>query len=336
MWLLTRSPVASAAISDSSPASTEAATTRASCAAWCPGRSRHAPRTPSSPSAAACGGSTVPPPTVPTSSVGMVTLTCRSSPRGPCSSMSVMQLELSTTWATSCPVAMNTAATMLAACALKPPILPATAEPVRFLVMLRSTMRSGVVLSTRRTTSPVSTASHTTLFPRPSTQLMAAGFLSAHTLPEMEMTSTSGKAPTSCSRAAFTPLETMFMPMASPVEEQNRRKQLRPATMHLIVWSRAYEDVALKADARWAKLASSSTQNLSAAARATFGMRRAGARVMPSRRSSLLQPPDKAIAFMPRFVLAGLGGGRASACTARRHCTGRPDMAAGGAWGGGR
>jgi hypothetical protein len=70
--------------------------------------------------------------------------------------MMVMQLLLAMFWAGSCPVAMKIAVTMLAACALNPPttrlqhknydqaravlpMLPAIAEPIMFLEMLRST-----------------------------------------------------------------------------------------------------------------------------------------------------------------------------------------------------
>lgn len=45
----------------------------------------------------------------------------------------------------TCPQAMKMAATMFAAWALKPPILPAIAEPTRFLLMFRST-RAAVLL----------------------------------------------------------------------------------------------------------------------------------------------------------------------------------------------
>lgn len=50
---------------------------------------------------AACGGSTVPPPTVPTSIDGIVQLICKSSSLTPVPSINVIQLLLSTTWAAS-------------------------------------------------------------------------------------------------------------------------------------------------------------------------------------------------------------------------------------------
>ena len=69
----------------------------------------------------------------------------------------------------TCPLAINTAVTMLEACALKPPILPATAEPYKFLLTFKSTRSRTLVLRTVRTTDAGTTASHTTDFPRPST-----------------------------------------------------------------------------------------------------------------------------------------------------------------------
>jgi hypothetical protein len=68
----------------------------------------------------------------------------------------------------TCPVAMKMAVTMFAACALKPPMLPATAEPTRFLEIFTSTRACTVVLRIEHTTSAGTTASHTTDFPRPS------------------------------------------------------------------------------------------------------------------------------------------------------------------------
>ena len=58
---------------------------------------------------------------------------------------------------------------MLEACALKPPILPATAEPYKFLLTFKSTRSRTLVLRTLRTTDAGTTASHTTDLPRPST-----------------------------------------------------------------------------------------------------------------------------------------------------------------------
>lgn len=68
----------------------------------------------------------------------------------------------------TCPVAMKMAVTMFAACALKPPMLPATAEPIRFLEIFTSTRACTVVLRTELTTSAGTTASQTTDLPRPS------------------------------------------------------------------------------------------------------------------------------------------------------------------------
>jgi hypothetical protein len=92
--------------------------------------------------------------------------------------MSVMQFELTTFCAGSCPVAKKIAVRIFDACALNPPIDPAIALPTRFFLMFRLHSASTVVLSTFFTTLPGITASATTLFPRPSIQFIAAGFLS--------------------------------------------------------------------------------------------------------------------------------------------------------------
>ena len=63
---------------------------------------------------------------------------------------------------------MNTAATIFAACALKPPILPAIAEPTRFLVRFKSTNALADVFNTDLTISPLTVASQTTDLPLPS------------------------------------------------------------------------------------------------------------------------------------------------------------------------
>jgi len=48
----------------------------------------------------------------------------------------------------TCPVAINTAVTMLAACALNPPMAPAMAEPTKFLLTLSSVSAGTVVFKT--------------------------------------------------------------------------------------------------------------------------------------------------------------------------------------------
>mmetsp|Transcript_7878 Transcript_7878/g.26807 ORF Transcript_7878/g.26807 Transcript_7878/m.26807 type:complete len:225 (+) Transcript_7878:242-916(+) len=224
MWLRTRWLAASAAMSESSPARTAAATMVPRRRALVPGASgaRAAPRHPIISRHAPCAGSEVPPPTVPTSMLGMVTLTWRLSPSS-ATSMRVMQLELSTFCAGSWPQARYTAVTMFAACALKPPTLPAMALPTRFLFVLVYTMAETVVLSVERTTEAGMTASATTVLPRPSIQLIAAGFLSVHMLPLMATSSTSGKSSWRASMALTQPLDTMFMPMASPDWHVKRR-----------------------------------------------------------------------------------------------------------------
>src|SRR5258706_6311263 len=93
-------------------------------------------------------------------------------------SIRVIQFELSTFCAGSWPVARNRAVRKLAACALKPPIDPAIAVPTKFFLLFRLTKSATVVLRIDRTTLPGTIASATTLFPRPSIQLIGAGFLS--------------------------------------------------------------------------------------------------------------------------------------------------------------
>lgn len=130
-----RSPAASALIKLSSPAITALATMRASCWAFWPGCVGCAPLMPRRLRTPPWGARTVPPPTVPTSIEGMVTVIRRSRSLFTLSenmsasfsrqfwkvthaSIPVRHIELSTTWAGSWPVAKNTAATILAACAL--------------------------------------------------------------------------------------------------------------------------------------------------------------------------------------------------------------------------
>lgn len=93
-------------------------------------------------------------------------------------SINVIQFELSTFCAGSCPVARYMAVKIFAACALNPPIEPAIADPTRFLDMFRSTIASTDVFKTDCTIALGIIASADTDFPLPSIQLMAAGFLS--------------------------------------------------------------------------------------------------------------------------------------------------------------
>ena len=60
------------------------------------------------------------------------------------------------------------AVTVFAACALNPPMLPAMADPIRFLAMLSSTRAVTVVLRVDVTMLAGTMASHTTDLPRPS------------------------------------------------------------------------------------------------------------------------------------------------------------------------
>uniref|UniRef100_A0A2M4B6Q7 Putative secreted protein n=1 Tax=Anopheles triannulatus TaxID=58253 RepID=A0A2M4B6Q7_9DIPT len=84
------------------------------------------------------------------------------------------------------------AVTMLAACALLPPMLPATAEPVMFFSLLHCTRVRAFVLKIDSSLSAGMVVSQTTRFPRPLIQLMAAGFLSEQKLPLSEIITISG------------------------------------------------------------------------------------------------------------------------------------------------
>mmetsp|Transcript_38031 Transcript_38031/g.80968 ORF Transcript_38031/g.80968 Transcript_38031/m.80968 type:complete len:220 (+) Transcript_38031:1790-2449(+) len=217
-----RCPALSADMSESSPAMTVAATTMASSRELAPGLSLEAPATPSIPRQALCGVRMVPPPTVPTSIEGIVQEMCRSLP-SLAAERRVIHCEDSMFCAASCPVARKSAVTMLEACALKPPRAPAMAEPMRFLAVLSCTIASTDVLSVLRTMSAEIVASTTTEHPRPSIQLIAAAFLSQHMFPERPSTCMSLNSLASrSSRTALTPLETMFIPMASPVVQVKR------------------------------------------------------------------------------------------------------------------
>lgn len=68
----------------------------------------------------------------------------------------------------TCPVAMKMAVTRLAAWALKPPMLPATIDPTRFLLMFKSTRLATDVFRRVFTTWLGTTASQMTDLPRPS------------------------------------------------------------------------------------------------------------------------------------------------------------------------
>uniref|UniRef100_A0A1A9ZMB7 Uncharacterized protein n=1 Tax=Glossina pallidipes TaxID=7398 RepID=A0A1A9ZMB7_GLOPL len=110
-----RSLLTKAAIRLNSPAITVAHTICASFLALSPGLFRLLPRTPSKSRQAPCAGKQVPPPTVPTSSDGIVQVMYKSSLLSPRHAIRVEQLLDVTFWAGSWPVARNTAVTMLAA-----------------------------------------------------------------------------------------------------------------------------------------------------------------------------------------------------------------------------
>mmetsp|Transcript_78173 Transcript_78173/g.108618 ORF Transcript_78173/g.108618 Transcript_78173/m.108618 type:complete len:373 (-) Transcript_78173:500-1618(-) len=305
MWALSKSPVASAAMSDSSPASTDPATIRASCSAFAPGVVACAPRSPSISSAAACAGRVVPPPTVPTSTEGIVTDTRKPSPS---LSITVMHVLLSTFCAGSWPVARYRAVTILEAWALYPPTLPATADPIMFFAMFNRTMRStasvSLTFNVAASTAGGITTSHATLFPRPSTQLMALGFLSVHTFPDSASTSIDGKRSARAASACVTPLVIMFIPIASPVNALKRRYTFLSATFTRTFWRRAKREVESNAALSSAALLSSSTHAFSAAASAMFPIRTTGARVMPLPVTVVMAPPDWVMARQPRLVEA--------------------------------
>mmetsp|Transcript_3369 Transcript_3369/g.10589 ORF Transcript_3369/g.10589 Transcript_3369/m.10589 type:complete len:224 (+) Transcript_3369:562-1233(+) len=191
---------------------------------------------------------------------------------------------------------------MLDACALLPPMEPATAEPIRFLATFSSTIASTVVLSTVRTTSPGSVASTHTLLPRPSTQFMADGFLSTQTLPERASSCARGKRSSTTDMAASTPLLIMFMPIASPVVHRNRRNALRPATCVSSRCRRPKREVPSNAALICANASASSVHALSSAASTAPGSRTTGARVIPSAMSADRAPPLLAMARAPRLV----------------------------------
>merc|ERR1712232_523584 len=180
---------ASAASKLNSPAIVATATTCASLRAFPQGMSP--PPFPIAFRQAACAGNEVPPPTVPTSIEGIVQLIQRSPSF--VSSNIVRQLLLSTFCAGSWPVAKNTAVTIFDACALKPPIVPDIADPIRFFCRFVSTIAFTVVLSTDLTIDFGIVASTTTLFPRPSIQFVAAAFLSVHIFPERATSFSVGK-----------------------------------------------------------------------------------------------------------------------------------------------
>mmetsp|Transcript_35788 Transcript_35788/g.83528 ORF Transcript_35788/g.83528 Transcript_35788/m.83528 type:complete len:308 (+) Transcript_35788:566-1489(+) len=252
---LSRWPAESADMSESSPAMTVAATTVASSRELAPGLSREAPATPSIPRHALCGARMVPPPTVPTSIDGIVHEMWRSSPAA---EMSVMHCDDSTFCAASCPVARKSAVTMFDACALNPPSAPAIAEPMRFLAVLSCTIASTLVLSVLRTMSPLIVASTTTEQPRPSTQFTAADFLSQHMFPESPSTCMSlNSSPNRSSSTALTPLDTIFIPIASPVVHANRAYASLPATATCTEMSRAKRDVVAKRSLARRRFASS-------------------------------------------------------------------------------
>mmetsp|Transcript_1132 Transcript_1132/g.2546 ORF Transcript_1132/g.2546 Transcript_1132/m.2546 type:complete len:221 (+) Transcript_1132:424-1086(+) len=213
MCACTRVLAARAASKLSSPAIVAAATTVASFLALAPGVDAP-PLQPMASRHDAWAGREVPPPTVPTSMLGIVQHIHRS-PLS-CSSISVIQLEDSTFCAGSCPVAKKIAVTMLEAWALNPPMAPAIADPIRFLLMFVCTRAATVVLRVVRTTSFGMTASTTTDLPRPCNQFVAAAFLSVHMFPDRAMSWHEGNSFCSLSMTARDPFETMFIPMASP------------------------------------------------------------------------------------------------------------------------
>mmetsp|Transcript_9699 Transcript_9699/g.20527 ORF Transcript_9699/g.20527 Transcript_9699/m.20527 type:complete len:346 (+) Transcript_9699:339-1376(+) len=292
---------ASAARRLSSPARTAAATTRASFLALSPGISPP-PLHPTALRHALCAGSPVPPPTVPTSRLGIVHEIQRSPSR--VSSIRVMQLDDSTFWAGSCPVARKTAVTTLAAWALNPPKAPAMAEPTRFFWRFVFTMEGTSVLRVDRTTSFGMVASTITDLPRPSIQLVAAAFLSVHMFPLRATSTSEGNFDLRSSITARLPFDTMFIPMASPEKHRSRRYTLRPATVGSALRSLPKLVVDSNASLRSAKFSGTSHHSFSSAASIALRIWTQGARVMPSRTTALRAPPPWDTALHPRFALA--------------------------------
>ena len=97
---------------------------------------------------------------------------------------------------------------------------PLAAEPIRFLAVFTSTIASAVVLSFFSTISSGISISATTLFPLPSTMLIAAGFLSTQTLP-LNAIWVAVVSSASLSRIFSEAIVTIFIPILSPVENTN-------------------------------------------------------------------------------------------------------------------
>jgi len=95
------------------------------------------------------------------------------------------------------------------------PGLAAFAEPTRFLRVLSSATASGVVCRRSSTTSRGIRTSAVTLRPRPSTALMAAGFLSEQRLPEGDRQAAVSASTTP--QTASVAMVAMFIPIASLV-----------------------------------------------------------------------------------------------------------------------
>ena len=99
--------------------------------------------------------------------------------------------------------------------------LPSLCVPVLFLTMLMSTKASAVVFNVLSTMSLGMIASATTDFPRPLIQLRADGFLSVHILLLKVNICISGNSSFKYFRVNSVALETIFIPIASPVKASN-------------------------------------------------------------------------------------------------------------------
>ena len=103
-------------------------------------------------------------------------------------------------------------------------------------------------------------------------------------------------------RAASTPLEIIFIPIASPVEVAKRTKSVRPAKTVCSDARRAKRDVLSNADLIELAPCAESIQRLARAALVRDGNSITGPRVMASWVSTVVTPPFAFRTLHPRLV----------------------------------